>query len=57
MILADLLKNLEIQLLKGNADTNVNSLVYDSRKVQEGDVFVCISGAKRDAHDFVELVI
>lgn len=57
MILADLLKNLEIQLLKGNVDTNVNSLVYDSRKVQEGDVFVCISGAKRDAHDFVEQVI
>ena len=35
----------------------VHNLVYDSRKVQAGDVFVCISGAKMDAHSFMGDVV
>ena len=53
MKLANLLPKLEYTCLKGSVDIEVNKLVYDSRKVSTGDVFVCISGTARDAHDFV----
>lgn len=52
MKLSDLLKKFEYTCLKGNTDTEISALVYDSRKVQKGDVFVCISGMARDAHEF-----
>lgn len=53
MKLSSLLTKFEYTCLKGSIDTEVNKLVYDSRKVETGDVFVCISGSARDAHDFV----
>ena len=52
MKLIDLLPKLTYTCLKGSVDTEIAHLVYDSRKVAPGDVFVCISGAARDAHDF-----
>ena len=53
MKLSCMLTKFAYKCLKGNVDTEVNHLVYDSRKVEQGDVFVCISGTARDAHDFV----
>lgn len=53
MKLSCLLTKLNYTCQKGSVDTQINHLVYDSRKVAPGDVFVCISGAARDAHDFV----
>lgn len=53
MKLSSLLAKLDYSCLKGNPDIEINHLVYDSRKVTAGDVFVCISGTARDAHDFV----
>lgn len=57
MKLVDLLNNVDYEVLSGSDDKEVNNLVYDSRKVKSGDVFVCISGARRDAHDFVGQVV
>ena len=54
MKLSCMLTKFTYKCLKGSVDTEVNHLVYDSRKVEQGDVFVCISGTARDAHDFVE---
>ena len=52
-----LVKELEYEVLAGNVDTEVSTLVYDSRKVEKGSVFVCISGTVRDAHDFIPEVV
>ncbi len=52
MRLTELLEDLEYECVSGDADREITGLVYDSRKVQTGSVFVCISGAVRDAHDF-----
>ena len=57
MKLKYLLENVEYEVIKGLDDIEIGALVYDSRKVQPGDVFVCIKGAKWDAHDLIPQVI
>lgn len=57
MKIKQLLEKTEYELLMGDLETEITTLVYDSRKVQEGSVFVCISGSVRDAHDFIPEVI
>lgn len=54
MKLVSLLEGLSYELIKGSIETETTTLVYDSRKVEPGSVFVCITGAKLDAHDFIE---
>ena len=57
MQLSKLLENLEYTVIAGSVDTEISTLVYDSRKVEKKSVFVCISGTVRDAHDFIPDVI
>ncbi len=52
MKLSYLLEKVEYTCLQGDDNTDIADLVYDSRKVKEGSVFVCISGAVRDGHDY-----
>lgn len=52
MKLSKLLERSEYTLEQGQEDTEISTLVYDSRKVEEGSVFVCISGAAFDGHKF-----
>ena len=52
MKLRELLTDLEYELLQGNLDVDGKALVYDSRKVEDGCVFVCLRGANFDGHDF-----
>ena len=54
MKLKKLIERLDYTILTGDADIEVNALLMDSRKVTDGDVFVCITGAIRDAHDFLD---
>ena len=57
MQLSKLLEKLEYTVIAGSVDTEISTLVYDSRKVEKKSVFVCISGTVRDAHDFIPDVI
>lgn len=52
MKLSQLLERMDYEILQGSADTEITSLIYDSRKAAPGALFVCISGTTRDAHDF-----
>ena len=45
MKLLSLLEHLEYKCLQGSTDQEVSSVVYDSRKVEEGSLFICIRGA------------
>ncbi len=56
MELKKLLEKLEYECRMGTTDRDVNAIVYDSRKVTEGCLFVCITGAKVDGHDFAKEV-
>lgn len=47
----DLLRNIDYQVVRGSADRQISSVVYDSRKVEKDCLFICIAGARFDAHD------
>lgn len=55
--LRNLLENIEYRLVNGSLETEVKDVVYDSRKVSPGSLFVCIQGANVDGHDFIRQVI
>ena len=44
--LRSLIENLTCSCLQGSLDTEVRSIAYDSRKVEEGALFVCIRGSR-----------
>ncbi len=52
MKLSELIIGLDYEVLQGNIDTEVNNIHNDSRNVQEGDLFFCISGAVSDGHKY-----
>ncbi len=53
MELTYLLKELEYEVLQGDPEkVRISELVYDSRKVTRGCLFVCIPGSNVDGHDF-----
>ena len=57
MTVKQLLEDLQYTLVQGTVDREVSELVYDSRKALQDGMFVCISGAVRDAHDFAAEVV
>ena len=54
MKLQELLERIEYRLIQGDLSAEISGLVYDSRKVGKGSAFVCIVGAKFDAHSVIE---
>ena len=52
MKLDKLLERLAYEVVQGSDGIEVTTLANDSRKVQEGSVFVCISGAVSDGHKY-----
>ncbi len=57
MILKELLERLTYEVVQGTDEAQVSTLTYDSRKVEAGGVFVCISGAAFDGHGFIDDVV
>lgn len=57
MKLYELLKDMKYELISGNVDIDVANISYDSRKVIEGSMFVCIKGANVDGHDYIKEAI
>ena len=41
----DLLEKLDYEVLQGNVEQEITELVYDSRKVKENSMFVCVKCA------------
>lgn len=56
-ILNKILYGVSLQSIAGNTDIEVNNLVFDSRKVSSGDVFVAIKGTQVDGHSFIAAVV
>ncbi|MBQ2803932.1 MAG: UDP-N-acetylmuramoyl-L-alanyl-D-glutamate--2,6-diaminopimelate ligase, partial [Lachnospiraceae bacterium] len=52
MKLIDLLSKLEYECIQGTMERQIEQVVYDSRKVTQGCLFICIEGANFDGHEF-----
>lgn len=57
MKLADLLKKLKYTCVQGTVDVDITTVIYDSRKVENGSLFICIKGAVADGHRFAEMAV
>ena len=51
--LEDILYKVRILAIHGNREVNANSITIDSRKVDNGAMFIAIKGEKVDGHDFI----
>ena len=51
-VLSELLKEISYECVCGTTEREITDVIYDSRKVTEGSLFVCIPGAKADGHRF-----
>lgn len=54
MTIRQLLGEMSYECKQGNIEQEVAHLVYDSRKVEKGDIFICLTGAVVDGHTFIE---
>lgn len=54
MKLSQLLRPIEILRLEGNSEVEISGIAYDSRRVNPGDVFICIKGFEKDGHCFAK---
>ncbi|MEM9886333.1 MAG: UDP-N-acetylmuramoyl-L-alanyl-D-glutamate--2,6-diaminopimelate ligase [Bacteroidota bacterium] len=50
-------KHLKILDLKGNPNPNIQNIQFDSRKVEQSDVFVAVKGTQVDGHRFIPKAI
>ena len=57
MKLLEVLNNLEFRLIFGDLDNEITSVEYDSRKVTEGSLFVCVRGFTADGHSFASAAV
>ena len=57
MKLTQLLEKLEYEILQGEVDCEITEVVYDSRKIDKGCLFICIEGANFDGHEFAKEAI
>jgi UDP-N-acetylmuramoyl-L-alanyl-D-glutamate--2,6-diaminopimelate ligase len=53
MKLSQLLERLKYEVVQGSDEIEITTLINDSRKVETGSVFVCISGAVSDGHKYI----
>lgn len=57
MKLNQVIQNLNILNLKGNLDIEITNVQYDSRKVTEGTLFICIKGFNSNGHKYIQSAI
>lgn len=53
MLLNHLIEGLNIKSIRGDIQTDIIGIAYDSRKVKKGSLFVCISGTQQDGHAYI----
>ena len=57
IILKDILYKVAIESINGSTDVAVNKIDFDSRKIENNDVFIAIRGSISDGHDYIQKAI
>ena len=53
MILSQLLKSIETERVIGDTELEIKNIQFDSRKIEQGSMFVATIGTTVDGHDFI----
>lgn len=56
-LLSDILYKTDLLQISGSTDRMIESIIYDSRLVKSGSLFVAIKGNTSDGHDYIQKVI
>jgi len=56
-ILKGILYKVTINTVIGDTNSAINKVEFDSRKIQQNDVFVAIKGVQTDGHNYIETAI
>lgn len=51
--LSNILNHIDYKLLSGSVNVAINSIQFDSRKVESGDVFIAVNGVNVDGHNYI----
>ena len=57
MKLSCIIKGIDIKHISDASDIEICDIVYDSRKVKKGCIFVCLKGSNADGHNFINQAI
>ena len=57
MKLIGLLHNVDYEIVKGDINISINDICYDSRKVVNNGLFICLVGSSSDGHDYIDSAI
>jgi UDP-N-acetylmuramoyl-L-alanyl-D-glutamate--2,6-diaminopimelate ligase len=52
--LTNILKGISYEIICGNSEIEINKIQYDSRKLSQNDLFVCIEGYNTDGHNYIK---
>ncbi|MDR1653424.1 MAG: UDP-N-acetylmuramoyl-L-alanyl-D-glutamate--2,6-diaminopimelate ligase [Prevotellaceae bacterium] len=55
--LQNIIKNLKIKALTGDADVEISGVEFDSRKIKDGNMFVATRGLAVDGHSYIPMAI
>lgn len=53
MELTKVIDNVQVDFIKGNTKINIKDIKYDSRRVSQNDLFICVQGFKTDGHRYI----
>jgi UDP-N-acetylmuramoyl-L-alanyl-D-glutamate--2,6-diaminopimelate ligase len=56
-ILKDILYKVAIESVTGSTEVAIHKIDFDSRKIEENDVFIAIRGTLSDGHEYIEKAI
>jgi UDP-N-acetylmuramoyl-L-alanyl-D-glutamate--2,6-diaminopimelate ligase len=57
MKLYKLLQDIKYEVINGGVDIDISNISYDSRKIKENSIFICINGANVNGHDYIKEAI
>jgi UDP-N-acetylmuramoyl-L-alanyl-D-glutamate--2,6-diaminopimelate ligase len=57
MLLSDILYKVPLLAVAGKTDIDIKNIIFDSRQVEEGSLFIAIKGTQVDGHLFIEKAI
>src|SRR5512147_672428 len=57
MTIKELIVNLHVKNISGDVNQEVSSVHFDSRRVEEGAVFVAVKGKTYDGHEFIDKAV